>query len=221
MTGGFGLPFPTRGGVGLNRYTVLRDFTDFNSIAWKEGDEVFYTERQARGYVKNSVIELAEDLTQPRVVLQYDQNRDLVVYNARTGAKAHTIDRDFIHGAFRGPITGSLSGDSFGSHYGVTDGINMGGVETVTVDKGIMTGARKLILINASTGNVNVSVADGTRGQEIVFKAIDVSNDAKVTPANLADGAQIQLATANATVRLQFDGTNWQIVGTTGTVTVT
>ncbi len=204
-----------------NKYVVLIAYTDFDSDTRAVGEVVEYTAKEARGYLRNGRIALQSDLSQKNVVLKYDEDGDLAIYNVRTGAVLSKISTTLMTGNFDGTFNGQYTGDLFGNFYGVASGITVGGVQTIAADTGIMVGARKLILINANAGAVNASVADGTAGQEIVFKAIDVTNAATVTPLNLADGASIALATVRAYVRLQFDGTNWQIVGTGGTVNVT
>ena len=103
-----------------------------------------------------------------------------------------------------GTFTGKVIGDS-----------------TAYAADGVIALTDKLAILNGTAATAKMTLADGIEGQIIAIKAINVTNACEITPANLGDGTKIALATQFASVILQFDGTDWQIIGATGTVTVT
>jgi len=206
----------------LNEYVVLIAYTDPNQIVRRVGDRVLLKEKDATPLIKLGRLALLQDLTQKLVDLRYDGQR-LFLYNVRTGARIGEVT---VNG-----IVGTLIGDSFGDHYGNvqgnvsgslsgnTTGLNFGDVTTYDAD-GAIALLDKSVLLNGALATCQMTLADGTEGQEITVKAINVTEVCSLTPANLRDGAIINFTDANSVVRLVFDGTNWNVVSTYLTVAV-
>jgi hypothetical protein len=206
----------------LNEYVVLIAYTDPNQVVRRVGDRVLLKEKDATPLIKLGRLALLQDLTQKLVDLRYDGQR-LFLYNVRTGARIGEVT---VNG-----IVGTLIGDSFGDHYGNvqgnvsgslsgnTTGLNFGDVTTYDAD-GAIALLDKSVLLNGALATCQMTLADGTEGQEITVKAINVTEVCSLTPANLRDGAIINFTDANSVVRLVFDGTNWNVVSTYLTVAV-
>lgn len=206
----------------MNEYIVLVQYTDPNQIVRRVGEIVKLKEKDAVKLIKAGRLALSQDLTQKLVDLRYDGQR-LFLYNVRTGARIGEVTPD--------GIIGTLIGDSFGDHYGNvqgnvagslsgnTTGLNFGDVTTYAAD-GAIALLDKSVLLNGALATCQMTLADGTEGQEITVKAINVTEVCSLTPANLRDGAIINFTDANSVVRLVFDGTNWNVVSTYLTVAV-
>ena len=108
--------------------------------------------------------------------------------------------------SFTGNLTGNLTGQVFGS------------VATYSAD-GAIALTTDYAILDGSTATVAGTLADGTTGQRISFKAIDVSNAVTVVPANFRDGTTITFTPANETAVLWFDGTNWNWESGTAAIT--
>ena len=97
-------------------------------------------------------------------------------------------------------------------------------VESVTCGDGTNTCAYNASVIssyyttddNADGADV-VTVTDGSTGQRrtFVLKA-DGGDDLAITPSNFINGTTVTLDTAGESVTLEFDGTNWFIIGQYG-----
>lgn len=96
-------------------------------------------------------------------------------------------------------------------------GVSYGRVNTYT-GSGAVSLDDKLALLDATGGALAMTLADGEEGQRIVFKCIDATANAVVTPDNLADGATLTFDAANEAAELMFDGANWQVITNTSTL---
>lgn len=96
-------------------------------------------------------------------------------------------------------------------------GVTYGDVNTYSAD-GAIAVTDKMALLDATDGALAMTLADGSEGQSIVIKCVDATNNAVVTPANLADGSTLTFDAANEKAELMFDGTNWQVVVNTSTL---
>lgn len=73
--------------------------------------------------------------------------------------------------------------------------------------------------LDGTSSVVSATLADGFDGQEISFKAIDVSNAVTLVPANFRDGTTITFPAVNQYIRLVFDGEVWNNFGGNATIT--
>lgn len=124
-----------------------------------------------------------------------------------------------VTGDVKGNVEGNVEGDVTGNVIGNLTGLVLGGVATYHGDSPI-TLANRLALLDGSGATCAMTLADGDAGQEMVIKAIDVTETCSVTPDNLRDGTTITFTDQYSAVRLIFDGTHWNVVGTYKTVTV-
>ena len=121
---------------------------------------------------------------------------------------------------FNVSTTGDLAvGDdaTVSGNLSVTGSFAAGGVTTYTAS-GAIALTDSLALLDATSGALAMTLADGTAGQQIVIKCIDATNNAVTTPANLFDGSTLTADAANEVAHLIFDGTNWNIIANTTTL---
>jgi hypothetical protein len=114
-----------------------------------------------------------------------------------------------VVGDVTGDVTGDLTGDVTGQCFGTVTSYTASGAIALT---------DKAALLDATGGALAMTLADGTEGQVIYLKCVDASNNAVVTPANLADGSTLTFDAANEVAVLLFDGTNWQVITNTSTL---
>ena len=122
------------------------------------------------------------------------------------GFSVSTTNVCTAEGGFVGDVTGNITGQTFGN------------VTTYT-DTGSITLTDKLAKVDASTNVCAMSLADGTVGQIIRVKAIDVTNLCTLTPTNFLDGTTITFTPALEYTELTFDGTDWNVTGGNAAVT--
>lgn len=106
-------------------------------------------------------------------------------------------------------VVGDVTGDVTGQCFGTVTSYTASGAIALT---------DKAALLDATGGALAMTLADGTEGQVIYLKCVDASNNAVVTPANLADGSTLTFDAANEVAVLLFDGTNWQVITNTSTL---
>ena len=206
-----------------NKYTVLIEHEDPFGVTRAQGDIVRLTPSEATKLLKRGLIALDEDLTSMLVDLRAD-GQIIGLFNTITGERVGEVSPAGI----KGILTGNLIGESFGQHYGDVqgnvagnlNGINIGPVTTYAADGDISVNDR-MALLDGVTATCTMALADGLPGQQMVIKAVDVTNACSVAPANLADGALITFTDQYAAVTLVFDGASWAIAGTYLTVAVT
>lgn len=234
----------------MNRYLVLRDYTDPVHGERPAGSFVDLDEKQAQKLIKQGVLQLSADMTMVDVAFRYN-GLNLELYNTRTGRAMLRFNRNGIldvlvadlAGDVTGSLTGNVKGDVTGALAGsvtcgpgdkvtgpvegnvtgdVTGNLTgqvFGGVATYDAD-GPITLTNRLALLDGSEASCDMTLADGTDGQTITIKAIDVTESCTVAPANFADGASISLPAGNDAVTLMFDGTDWQVVNLNGTAAI-
>ena len=87
------------------------------------------------------------------------------------------------------------------------------GAKVIAVDKKLTT------YITNATADIAASLADGEDGQElIVILGTKDTNNVVITPAHMANGTTVTLDASAERVHFIFDGTNWHVVSTNGTV---
>lgn len=209
----------------MNKYRVLKGYEDGYGAKHAVGDIVLMPETAAIKLIKQGFVQLDEDLTQKLVDLRYDGQR-LFLYNVITGARIGEVTQNGIVGRLIGEVvgnvigavTGNVTGDLTGDVTGDLTGLNFVPIKTYEADGAIDIG-KGLVLLDGSAATCKMTLEDGAKGQKITIKAVDATNDCEVTPAHFADGTNLALE-AKAAVTLVFDGTNWCVVGTYKTVTV-
>lgn len=230
----------------MNRYLVLKDYTDSIHGERPAGSFVDLDEKQAQKLIKQGVLRLSADMTMVDVAFRYN-GLNLELYNTRTGRAMLRFNRNGIldvlianlignvtgnvtgnlkgnvegnlKGNVEGNVTGDVTGNVTGDVIGDLTGQVFGGVATYHGDSPI-TLENRLVLLDGSGASCNMTLADGTEGQIITIKAIDITNACTVTPANFADGTSISLPAANDAVILMFDGTDWQVINLHGTAAI-
>ena len=215
----------------MNRYLVLKDYTDSIHGVRPAGSFVDLDEKQAQKLIKQGVLRLSADMTMVDVAFRYN-GLNLELYNTRTGRAMLRFNRNGILdvlianliGNVTGNVTGNLKGNVEGNLKGNVEGNVTGDVTgNVTGDViGDLTGqvfgevatyhgdspitlANRLALLDGKDASCNMTLADGTEGQIIIIKAIDATNACTAAPANFADGTSISLPAANDAVTLMFD----------------
>lgn len=87
------------------------------------------------------------------------------------------------------------------------------GAKTISVAHKLTT------YVTNSVADIDASLADGETGQEliVILKTYD-TNNVVITPTNKVNFATVTLNASGERAHFIFDGTNWHIVSTTGTV---
>jgi hypothetical protein len=186
----------------LNQYTVLRQYTDPIHGLLQAGEIVTMDADRGTKLAKMGFVALQDEYVKKLVNLRW-VNEGLEVYNTQTGAVLLRI-----------PPAGltSLALDIVGNLTGNTTGLNFGAVNAYAADGNIAITDRVAIL-DGSLDTCEMTLADGVEGQEIVIKAVDVTNTCSVAPDSLSDGSTITFTDQFSAVRLVFDGTDWHIAG--------
>lgn len=76
-----------------------------------------------------------------------------------------------------------------------------------------------IVQIDATDGDVALTLADGEIGQRMLIKCLVAStNTVTVTPDNFHDGTDITFGSNDTVAELYFDGTEWELFYTDATV---
>jgi len=104
----------------------------------------------------------------------------------------------------------------------VVRAIGGSGAEVVAATNGAVASPTKKVTIYSTnaTANITIALADGSYlGEEKIIKlATDGGNDVVITPTNFYDGTTITLDDTKDYTHLIWDGTNWNNIGSTGTI---
>ncbi|MDD4780354.1 MAG: hypothetical protein PHT02_07100 [Tissierellia bacterium] len=201
----------------MNTYTVIKAFTDVDGIPKPIGSTITTTSARGVKLIKQGYVTVSDIYVEKLVDFRWVKE-SLEVYNKQTGAVLLRIPPTGltslsvnIIGNITGDVTGNVSGDLTGQVFGqVSTYIGDGQIAvTDTVAK-----------LNGVDATCAMTLADGTEGQMITIKTIDITNTCSITPTNLTDGTSITLSTLYSSVTLVFDGTDWDIVSTMGTVVI-
>lgn len=222
----------------MNTYTVIKAF-DGHLV----GEVITANADQGTKLIKQGLVTLTDQYV-PDLVSIRNVNETLEVYNKLTGAVLLRILPTGVQGPLTIDITGDLTGDVTGNVTGdVTGNVtgNLTGDVTGNVDgdvTGDVTGQLfgnvtgyvgdgdiglnlLMAILNGSTATCNMTLADGSEGQTITIKAIDITNACTVAPTHLAGGTSISLPAVGDAVTLMFDGTtNWHVLNLYGTAAV-
>ena len=125
-----------------------------------------------------------------------------------------------------GAITHELTGDvNIGGNTDVAGNLEASTIFTRPSTQNIGWGTTvvnlttSLAIINTSgPGTLNVSLADGTAGQEKFFVETDAGNDCILTPVHLLNGSTITFNSLGEYAHLIFVGTSWVCLSVTATL---
>ncbi len=184
----------------MNQYTVIKAFD--NHVA---GETITADPAVGNKLARQGLVTLADEYVEKLVDIRW-KNECLEIYNTQTGAVLLRIPG--------GGLT-SLTLDIVGN----LTGLYFGQVSTYIGD-GAIAVTNKAAILNGADNTCAMTLADGIEGQEIIIKALDVTNACTVIPANFADGTTITFTDQYSAVRLFFDGTDWNIAETYLTVGV-
>jgi hypothetical protein len=106
-------------------------------------------------------------------------------------------------------VTGDVTGDVTGQVFGTVTSYD---------DVAAIALTDSIAILDGTTNAIAATLANGTAGQRLIIKCTESTNDAVLTPANLADGATLTYGTALMRTELFFDGTTWQILTNTATL---
>jgi hypothetical protein len=221
----------------VNTYTALKAFNGHVT-----GDKFTAPDEIGAKLIRQGLASLTTEYDNEQVQLRW-KNENLEVYNRLTGAVLLRIPKtgltsltvDII-GDVTGDVTGNVTGNLAGNVTGVLTG-NVTGDVTGDVD-GNVTGQLfgdvttyvgdgeiglnlLMAILNGNTATCAMTLADGTEGQTITIKTIDITNTCTVTPTHLAGGTSISLPAVGDAVTLMFDGTtDWHVLNLYGTAAV-
>ena len=193
----------------MNRYLVLKEFIDIDGSKRSAGEIVNMSAERGAKLTSMNLVTLHDEYIKNLVDLRWI-NETLEVYNRLTGAVLLRIPP--------GGLT-SLSLDIIGNVAGDLTGQVFGQVSTYAAD-GQIALTDLHAKLDGALATCNMTLADGTEGQVITIKAIDVTSACTLVPANLADGTTITFTTQYAAVTLLFDGVDWNVISVYGTVGV-
>lgn len=229
----------------MNQYEVLREFVDpFHGIC-PVGSTVTLKSDRGVKLAKMGYVRLTAEYKEDQVQLRW-RNEGLEVYNVLTGAVLLRIPKTGlaslsvdivgdVTGNVIGNVTGNVDGDLTGNvtcgpgekvtgpvEGNVTGNVTgqlFGKVSTYVAD-GPIALTDSMAILDGNAATCAMALADGTEGQALMVKAVDITNTCTVTPTNFADGTSVSLPAKNDAVTLMFDGTNWQVINLCGTAAV-
>ena len=190
----------------MNTYTAIKAFNGH-----VVGDVFTAPDKIGAKLIRQGLANLTTEYDNEQVQLRW-KNENFEVYNRLTGAVLLRITPTGVQGPLVANLTGNVTGNLTGQLFGDV---------TTYVGDGAIGLNLLMAILNGSLATCNMTLADGTGGQVITIKTVDIANACTITPTHLAGGTSISLPAANDAVTLIFDGsTNWHVLNLYGTAAV-
>lgn len=98
-------------------------------------------------------------------------------------------------------------------------GIHIAPMNKYTADLGAIAVTDGIAqLSNTGAAIINLTLADGEAGQQMLIHCVDAAFNCVLTPASLGGGTTITFGAAGQYAHLYFDGTAWQVTACTAVV---